>query len=56
MSVTIAFVENPGSRRDVASRKFWESSVIGKGSEEQGQGGNAVQVERAIVAGLHYFA
>ena len=38
MSVTIAFVENPDSRRDVASRKFWESSAIGKGSEEQGEG------------------
>lgn len=55
MNVTIAFVENPDSRRDISSTKFWESSVIGRGSEEQGQG-KAVQVERAIVAGLHYFA
>lgn len=56
MNVTIAFVENPDSRRDISSSKFWESSVIGRGSEEQGWGGKAVQLERAIVAGLHYFA
>lgn len=48
MSVTIAFVENPDSRNDISNWKFWESDVIGKRSEGQGQGIKLCKLEEQL--------